>query len=272
MSLLEVKNLFITDTRTNKIIVKNLSFKLKHDSCLGIVGESGSGKTMSVKGMLGITDPWFLVSGKVIFNGINILEIKKEAIRKVRGRYISLILQDASSAFDPLYTLGAQMKETLCENLEISKKEATLLSLEKLKKLNIKEPKQVLKKYPHQLSGGMLQRCMVAITVALKPDVIIADEPTTALDAISQSRMVSTFQSLREQLNLSIIFISHDLGVIQQLAQDILVMREGEKIEEGNIDKIFYYPEENYTKQLVLARRQLSCSFKKAVRGASFYD
>ena len=270
MVLLEVKNLSMYDTQTKDVIVEKISFTLERNRNLGIVGESGSGKSMTVKGMLGLAAPWINVSGAAYFEGTDILKLKTKAIRNIRARHISMILQDAMSAFDPLDTIGKQMNETLCGNLSISKTEAKQLSLNELERVGIKEASQVLKKYPHQLSGGMLQRCMIAIAAAIKPDVIIADEPTTALDAITQSDVIATFQRLHTELGTTFIFISHDLGVIQQLTQDVLVMKDGKQVEYGRTKNVFRHPKNEYTKYLVDTRIKLTRSFEQSMRKDSY--
>ncbi len=265
MSLLEVKNLSVEDVKTNEVIVSNVNFKLNPNTCLGIVGESGSGKSMTARAILGLTNPWLKVTGSVEFDNIYLLKAKGDTIRKVRGKRICMILQDAMSAFDPLYTIGYQMIETLCENTNISKKEAERFSVDALEKMCINEPKQVIKKYPHQLSGGMLQRCMIALAMSMKPDIIIADEPTTALDSINQREVVEEFKRLKEITGTAIIFISHDLGVVQHLAQDILVMKDGKSVEYGNANEVFKNPKHEYTKYLIDTRLELTDSFRKAM-------
>lgn len=265
MSLLEVKNLSVENVKTNEEIVSNVSFEVKPNTCLGIVGESGSGKSITVKAILGLTNPWLKVSGSVEFDNIDLLKAKGDTIRKIRGNHICMILQDVMSAFDPLYTIGYQMIETLCENTNVSKKEAERLSVDALEKMCINEPKQVIKKYPHQLSGGMLQRCMIALAMSMKPDIIIADEPTTALDSINQREVIEEFKRLRKITGTAMIFISHDLGVIQYLAQDILVMKNGKCVEYGNANKVFRNPKHEYTKYLIDTRLELTESFRKSM-------
>lgn len=265
MSLLEVKDLSVEDVKTNEKIVSNGSFKLESNTCLGIVGESGSGKSMTAKAILGLTSSWLKVSGSVEFDNIDLLKAKVDTIRKIRGKRICMILQDAMSAFDPLYTIGYQMIETLCENTNVSKKETERFSVDALEKMCINEPQQVIKKYPHQLSGGMLQRCMIALAMSMKPDIIIADEPTTALDSINQREVVEEFKRLKEMTGTAIIFISHDLGVVQHLAQDILVMKNGKCVEYGNANEVFKNPKHEYTKYLIDTRLELTDSFRKSM-------
>ncbi|WP_445487720.1 ABC transporter ATP-binding protein [Niallia sp. 03133] len=265
MSLLEVKNLSVHDTRTGLTIVKNLSFSLEANTCLGVAGESGCGKSMTAKAILGLTSPWLQVTGEILFDGKNLLKESKKSLRKIRGQRICMILQDAMTSFNPLYTIGKQMIETFRENLGVRKKEAVQLSLEALEKMCIHNPEQVMEKYPHQLSGGMLQRCMIAIALTMKPDIIIADEPTTALDCINQREVVEEFKRLRELTGTALLFISHDLGVVQYLAENIIVIRNGESVEYGNAEEVFAKPSHSFTKYLIDTRVSLAESFQQSM-------
>ena len=266
MSLLEVKNLQVIDTLNNKEILKGVNFKLEKNQCIGIVGESGSGKSMTARAILGLINPNLKTTGEVILNeDIDLLKASKEELRKIRGQRICMILQDAMSAFDPLYTIGYQMIETLVENKNMSKQEAKQKAIKALDKVLINEPEEVIKKYPHQLSGGMLQRCMIAIAITMEPDIIIADEPTTALDCINQKEVIQQFKTLREFTVTSLIFISHDLGIVQHLAQDILVMKDGIQVEYENASQIFKNPKDKYTKYLIDTRLQLTEPFIKSM-------
>lgn len=265
MNLLEVKSLTVTDLRKKEVIVKNLCFTLERNSCLGIVGESGCGKSMASKAIMGLINPSLQVTGTVQFEDMDLIQMKSKQMRKIRGRRICMILQDAMTAFDPLSTIGSQMNETIREKLEVSKKEAENISMIELQRMNIHEPLHVLKKYPHQLSGGMLQRCMIAIAVAMKPDIIIADEPTTALDSINQNEVVNAFQKLRNESGTAVIFISHDLGVVQRLAQTVLVMKDGKQVEYGKAEDVFSQPQHEYTQHLVNTRVQLTKSFTEVM-------
>ncbi|MGP7817083.1 ABC transporter ATP-binding protein [Niallia sp. 01092] len=266
MSLLDVKNLFVHDIRTGEEIVKNLHFSLERNTCLGIVGESGSGKSMTAKAILGLTSPWLETSGVINFAGENLLNATREQLRMIRGQKICMILQDAHASFNPLYTIGKQMSETFREHFGVRKKDAIEMAVDALEKMNIHHPAQVIKKYPHQLSGGMLQRCMIAIAMTMKPDIIIADEPTTALDAINQQEVVEEFKRIRELTGTSMIFISHDLGVIQYLAQDVLVMQNGACVEYGKSEELFADPKHDFTKYLIERRLSLSEPFQQSIR------
>ena len=263
--ILELKNVVVNDSRSNEVIVHGSSFIVRKNTCLSIVGESGSGKSMTTKAILGLTNPWLKISGTAKYKGKNLIGLKQSELRKIRGKNICMIPQDAMTSFDPLYTIGYQMIETFVENLGISKEESKKLAIESLDKMLINNPEEVIKKYPHQLSGGMLQRCMIAIAIAMKPDIIIADEPTTALDSINQREVVEEFKRLRDVTGTSLIFISHDLGVVQSLADDILVMKNGECVEYGTAKKIFENPQHEYTKYLIDTRVSLTESFIKAM-------
>ena len=263
--ILELEIVVVKDPRSNEVIVHGSSFVVSKNKCLSIVGESGSGKSMTTKAILGLTNPWLKISGSAKYKGKNLIGLKQSELRKIRGKNICMIPQDAMTSFDPLYTIGYQMIETFVENLGISKEDSKTRAIESLDKMLINHPEEVIKKYPHQLSGGMLQRCMIAIAIAMKPDIIIADEPTTALDSINQREVVEEFKRLRDVTGTSLIFISHDLGVVQSLADDILVMKNGECVEYGTAKKIFENPQHEYTKYLIDTRVSLTESFIKAM-------
>jgi len=272
-NILEVENLIVTDMRDQDEIVHSISFELKKNSCLGIVGESGSGKSITAKAILGLTNPWLKSEGTVKYLGKNhctdVLKLDPNSLRVIRGQHICMILQDAMSAFDPLDPIEKQMRETFMENLKVSKLQARNMAVESLKLMNINDPDQVMKKYPHQLSGGMLQRCMIATALAMKPDIIVADEPTTALDSINQREVVGEFQRLRELTGTALIFISHDLGVVQHLSDQLLVMKDGERVEYGDAKTIFSNPQHEYTKHLIATRLKMSQSFRKAMKAGT---
>ncbi|MFT8323283.1 MAG: ABC transporter ATP-binding protein [Bacillus sp. (in: firmicutes)] len=266
MSLLEIKKLSVEDIRSGQQLVKDLSFTLNKNTCLGIVGESGSGKSMTIKAILGLTSTWMDVTGEAIFDGMNLIGQSPQVLRKIRGQKICMILQDAMTAFNPLNTIGKQMIETFCRNLGIKKKQAKEMAHAALHRVHIHQPEQVLKKYPHQLSGGMLQRVMISIVMMLEPDIIIADEPTTALDSINQRDVVEQFKLLKEMTGTSIIFISHDLGVTQYLADELLVMRNGECVEYGNAEEVFTSPQHKFTKFLIHTRISLAEPFQQSMK------
>lgn len=262
MSLLTIKNLSTTDTKTGKLILKDICFELFQNDFLGIVGESGSGKSMLMREILKVNPDWITSQGKIIFNGV---EIHPNRVGEMRGKEITMILQDGMTAFNPLRKMGVQMNQTFRQTLGVNKKEAHKLSLEGLKKLNFQQPAEVINKYPHELSGGMLQRCMIAIALIMKPKVIIADEPTTALDTISQLEVVKEIERFKEQQQMSFILLSHDLGVVQRLAKRVLVMKEGQVVESGTVDQVFNQPQACYTQYLIQTRLHLSEHFRQTL-------
>ena len=268
MNLLSVDHLSVKDLRTGHVLVEDVGFTLEKDNCLGIVGESGSGKTLSCTAMLGLASPCLATQGQVMFDGIDLLNTPAKELRHIRGSRICMILQNPMTAFDPIYTLGTQMLEALCQKTDLPKKAARTKALEALNRMKIQEPFSVFRKYPHQLSGGMLQRCMIALTLALEPDLIIADEPTTALDAITQQEVIKSFLHLRKITGTSMIFISHDLGVIRHLAREVLVMRGGKQVEYGPAQQIFKSPRHPYTQFLIQTREMLTRSFSRAMARA----
>lgn len=262
MSLLDVTNLSVKIAGTDDFLVENIHFSLQENSCLGIVGESGSGKTMTCKAILRLTSPKLLVSGQILYQGQDILAMKKEPLRSLRGHHICMILQDAMSAFDPLFTIGHQMVETLMQNKGVSKTTAYQQSKAALETMQIRLPEDILLKYPHQLSGGMLQRCIIALAVTMEPDIIIADEPTTALDSINQYEVIRQLEWLKKEFGTALIFVSHDLGIVQRLADDVLVMKDGHCVEYGGVKEVFRNPQHLYTQYLIQTRLDISQSFR----------
>jgi nickel transport system ATP-binding protein len=263
MNILEVKNLKIWDVNTGKVIIYNSSFKLKKGSCLAIVGESGSGKSVTCRSIMRLNISSLRQSGDILFKGDNLNSLSEKEMRKKRGKNLCMILQNGMSAFDPSCVIGVHLKETLTVHFDWSKKVMEEKIKNAMESVMLENPIEIMNKYPHQLSGGMLQRLMIALAIVLKPDIIIADEPTTALDTISQFEVIEQFVKLRERMGCSIIFISHDLGVVRKIADDVLVMKDGEIIERGTTQTIFSKAEHEYTKHLVSTRLALSNNFKK---------
>ena len=254
MSLLEVRDLTVRDSLTGALIVRDVHFCLEPGTCLGVVGESGSGKSLTCLALLGLAPPSLRVSGSVRFGGIDLLQAGRETVRGIRGKRIAMIVQQPMTAFDPLYSMGAQLLETLrATTSAFSEKESRGRIVEALEMMHIHNPLDVLKKYPYQLSGGMLQRCMIAVALLQRPDIIIADEPTTALDVTIQAQILDLLRTLRRELDLSYLFISHDLNVVYQLCDRVLVMKEGRIVEQGTVDDIFDHPKDDYTRQLLAA-------------------
>ncbi len=261
--LLEVKNLQIKLKQNEKKIIKNSNFSMKKNTCLGILGESGSGKSITCKSLLNILNKNFDISGEIIFEGKNLLKLSQTEMREIRGKDICMIVQNPMTSFDPLYTMENQITETFCEHLKISRKEAVSLAMEVLEKMKLKDIQGILKKYTNELSGGMLQRIMIAIAIALKPRLIIADEPTTAIDSLNQKDIIEEFKILKNELNVSLLFVTHDLGVLSVLADNLIIMQNGEIVEKGRTEEIMSNPKHEHTKFLIETRRALMDRFKK---------
>jgi len=262
MNVLEVENLKVRDMKTDNVIIHDSSFQLKQGSCLAIVGESGSGKSVTCRSIMGLNNAWLRQSGDIVFKGVHLNQLSENEMRKKRGRHLCMILQNGMSAFDPTCVIGVHLKETLFEHFGWSKNEIVEKMKKAMESVLLNNPIEMMNKYPHQLSGGMLQRVMIALALVLEPDIIIADEPTTALDTISQFEVVEQFIQLRERMGSSMIFISHDLGVVKKIADGVLVMKDGEVIEKGSIRTIFSEPVHEYTKYLLSTRLALSNHFK----------
>ena len=228
-AILKVENLNVTLTyrKTSKKLVENVNFEVHPGECLGILGESGSGKSMTVKSILGLLDKNFHVSGSTVFDGHDLLKESKEELRRLRGSRITMVLQNPMTCFDPLYRIGNQMSETFATHTTWNAQEIRSHCLKILNQMQILNGEEVLQKYPHQLSGGMLQRIMIGIAMALQPELLIADEPTTAIDAITQYEILEEFIRIKKNKNTAMLFITHDLGAISKVADRILVMNSG---------------------------------------------
>ena len=228
-TMLKVENLNVTLTyrKTSKKLVENVNFEVHPGECLGILGESGSGKSMTVKSILGLLDKNFHVSGSAVFDGHDLLKESKEELRRLRGSRITMVLQNPMTCFDPLYRIGNQMSETFATHTTWNAQEIRSHCLKILNQMQILNGEEVLQKYPHQLSGGMLQRIMIGIAMALQPELLIADEPTTAIDAITQYEILEEFIRIKKSKNTAMLLITHDLGAISKVADRILVMNDG---------------------------------------------
>ena len=229
-----------------------VSIHLKEGEVLGIVGESGSGKSVTAYSLMGLTAyPGRLIGGTLDFNGHHINDMSEKEMRRIRGNEVSIIFQDPMTSLNPVYTIGNQIREVILLHTGKSKKEANERAKELLTLVGINEPEKRLKQYPHELSGGMRQRVMIAIALACEPKLLIADEPTTALDVTIQAQILELMQDLRKKLGMSIIMITHDLGVVASMCEKIAVMYAGHIVEYGTTDEIFYQPGHEYTKGLI---------------------
>ena len=266
---LKVENLNVTlrHRRVSKKLVEDVSFEVHPGECLGILGESGSGKSMTVKSVLGLLDKNFQVSGSAIFDGQDLLKETKEELRRLRGSRITMVLQNPMTCFDPLYRIGNQMAETFATHTSWNVQEIRSRCLEILDQMRIRNGEEVLEKYPHQLSGGMLQRIMIGIAMALQPELLIADEPTTAIDAITQYEILEEFIRIKKQKNTAMLFITHDLGAISKVADRILVMNSGHVVDSGSFDHILKHADDPYTRMLVEKRSAVMRRYRQILHG-----
>ena len=248
--LLSIKKLTIKIG--DQIILSNVSFDLKKNEVLGLVGESGSGKSFTA---LSVLDLIHLknskTEGKIIFNGRELNKLSKKEYQKIRGKEISMIFQEPMSSLNPTMKCGDQISEIIINHEKISKKIAKKRSIELIKKVQLKNPKLVFEKYPFQLSGGQQQRIMIAIAIACKPKLLIADEPTTSLDSLVRNDIISLIKSLQNEYSMSVLFISHDLKLVSKFVDNLIVLKNGMIIEKGISSQIFNSPKENYTKHLI---------------------
>ena len=254
MAMLEVKDLhtsFYTPAGEVKA-VNGVSFNLDHGKVLGIVGESGSGKSVTAYSVMQILEKTGkIVSGSIKFNGQELVGAGEKVMKTVRGNKVSIIFQDPMTSLNPTYTIGKQLMEAILLHTNRNKKEAKERAIEMLRLVNINEPEKRMNQYPHEFSGGMRQRIMIAMALACEPDILIADEPTTALDVTIQAQILELMQSLQDELGMAIIMITHDLGVVAQMCDEVIVMYAGSICEQGTADEIFYNPKHEYTKGLI---------------------
>ncbi|NLF79845.1 MAG: ABC transporter ATP-binding protein [Clostridia bacterium] len=252
--ILQVKDLhtsFFTDAGEVKA-VNGVNFDLPPGKVLGIVGESGSGKSVTAYSILRIlTEPGKTTQGEVIFRGEDVLRYSRRKVRDFRGARISIIFQDPMTSLNPTYTIGNQIDEAILLHTNRSREEARARSIELLRLVGVNEPQRRVKQYPHELSGGMRQRVMIAMALACEPDILIADEPTTALDVTIQAQILELMQELQQKLGMAIIIITHDLGVIADMCDEIIVMYGGRVCERGNAEDIFYRSKHEYTRGLL---------------------
>jgi len=252
--LLEVKNLHVTfETRRGDVrAVNDLSFSLNKGQTLGIVGESGSGKSVSMNAVMGLLrDANAKISGEVFFNGTDLLKRDDESMRAIRGKDIAMVFQDPMTALTPVYTVGWHIVEQIRLHTSLTKKEARERAIEILDEVGIPDAKSRIDRYPHEFSGGMRQRAIIAMALALNPSLLIADEPTTALDVTIQAQILDLLKRLQAQHNSSIIIITHDMGVVSEIADEVLVMYAGRPVERASKEALFANPRHPYTQGLM---------------------
>ncbi|MBC8320969.1 MAG: ABC transporter ATP-binding protein [Bacteroidetes bacterium] len=255
--MLQIINLSIEFNSGSSIIraVDNVTLNIKKGQAVGVVGESGSGKTVTALAIMQLLPPQAnIVSGKINFNNTNLIGLKNRDIRKYRGNSISMIFQEPMTALNPVMRCGKQVAEIIILHQKVNNKEARQQVIELFEKVNLPRPESIYSSYPHQLSGGQKQRVMIAMAIANKPDLLIADEPTTALDVTVQKEIIALLNDLRKEYGMGLIFISHDLGVVSEVADEVAVMYKGRIVESGNLKNVFEQPEHPYTKGLLACR------------------
>jgi oligopeptide/dipeptide ABC transporter ATP-binding protein len=248
--LLEVKDLKVSFRTEDGIVraVDGVSFTVAEGEVVGIVGESGSGKSVTMMSVMRlITDPNVIYSGEILYKGRNLMAVSRDAMREVRGEEIAMIFQDPMTSLNPVYTVGWQIEEQLNEHYDLRKGQARQRAIELLRQVGIPNAEQRVDDYPHQFSGGMRQRVMIALALSCNPDLLIADEPTTALDVTIQAQILELIKNLKRDFGSAVALITHDLGVVADIADRILVMYAGRIVEEGNKEQIFYDPQHPYT-------------------------
>lgn len=267
--VLELKELYVSlrQHRRNIELVKGVSFSVEPGECLGILGESGSGKSMSMKAAMGLLDKGFRIFGSVRFQGEELLGKSAEELRRLRGGKVGIILQNPMTCFDPLYRIGFQIAETFTAHSNWGATEIRRRSLDMLDKMRIRNPKEVLEKYPHQLSGGMLQRIMIGIATSMQPALLIADEPTTAIDAITQFEILDELLRIKRQHQTAMVFISHDLNAISRVADRIAVLNQGQVVDRGSFQHILRHANDPYTKLLVEKRTAVMSKYRTVLEG-----
>lgn len=251
MPLLKIEDLTVGSRSQNTPILKGLSFHLFKGEILGILGESGSGKSLTALSIMGLLPPELRIyQGEILFEGVNLLNLSEKRLTELRGKKLSIIFQDPLSSLNPVLTIEEQMQELVYYHLGLKKTDGKALILKTLKEVGIPDPEIRLKNYPHELSGGLRQRVMIAMAILCSPSLLIADEPTTALDLTIQMQILELLKSLNRERGLSLIFITHDLGILRWFAERILVFYQGRVLESASTERLFQNPLHPYTKLL----------------------
>ena len=263
--MLQVHNLtvkFLSGKVENEV-VKKISFDLKENKILGIVGESGSGKSVTSLAVLGLLPKNTIQEGDIFFDEKNLLKISDKEFQQIRGNKIAMIFQEPMSSLNPTLTCGSQVAEVLKQHTGLNKKEMYQEVISLFQKVKLPLPDRIFNSYPHQISGGQKQRVMIAIAIACKPDLLIADEPTTALDVTVQKEIILLLKELQKENKMSILLISHDLSLVSEIADDVIILFKGEIVEKGNTTDIFHSPQHDYTKGLINSKPNLNQRLKK---------
>jgi peptide/nickel transport system ATP-binding protein len=274
--LLLINNLEISFKREGSYnaVIRNISYDLHENEILGIVGESGSGKSVSSLAIMGLLPAHIskISEGTIVFDGKNVADLSEKELQNLRGNEIAMIFQEPMSSLNPSLKCGFQVQEILLQHTKLSKSESKAETLSLFEKVKLPDPDILFEKYPHEISGGQKQRVMIAMAIACKPQLLIADEPTTALDVTVQKEIIQLLKDIQQETGMSIIFISHDLSLVSEIAHRVLVMYKGEIVEQGEVKNIFKNPEHNYTKALIASRPSLDVRLKRLPTIQDFLD
>ncbi len=273
--LLSIKNLSISFGNKKQFVevVHNISFDISENEIVGVVGESGSGKSVtSLAIMRLLAEKTSKLSGKILFNGKDLLKEKPETIRLLRGKEIAMIFQEPMSALNPSIKCGVQVSEIMQLHLNYSTSKAKKETLSLFEKVKLPRPNEIFNSYPHQISGGQMQRVMIAMAIACKPKLLIADEPTTALDVTVQKEILLLLKEIQKETKMSMLFISHDLGLVSEIVDRVVVMYQGNVVEKGSALQVFKLPKEEYTEALLASRPSLEVRLKELPTIASLAD
>lgn len=289
-NILEVKNLAVSfQTFFGEVeAVRNISFNVERGKTIAIVGESGCGKSVTANSIIQLLPkpPAVYKNGEILFNGENLLNKSEKEMTGIRGNNISMVFQDPMTSLNPTMKVGKQIIEGVRRHKKISNEEGKKLAIDMLKMVSVPQPEKRVNQYPHEFSGGMRQRVMIAIAMAAKPELLIADEPTTALDVTVQAQILDLMKKLKDEMNMSIIIITHDLGVVADIADEIVVMYAGQIIEKGKLDDIYYNTKHPYTRKLLASVPKINMDKNEMLhsidgsppdlyippKGCSFYD
>ncbi len=261
--VLEIKNLKVRFTLEEQVVeaLKGISFSIYPKEIVALVGESGSGKSVTCYSILNLLPKYADIEGSITFRKdnkkIELLRLNEKQLRNIRGNDISMVFQEPSAVLNPLFTVGHQIVETILSHRDINKEEAKEIAIDVMRKVHIPEPERRFYQYPHELSGGLKQRVAIAIAIVNNPLILLADEPTTALDVTVSAQILKLFLELKENLKLGILLITHDLGIVAEVADRVIVLYRGEIVEEGDVFSIFDSPEHPYTKKLLNSRPSL---------------